>query len=36
MSDNPKTPDSNAPSNAEKAPHDWVTGDAPMTGAQAS
>ena len=24
------------PSNTEKDPHDWVTGDEPMTGAQAS
>ncbi|PZO73116.1 MAG: DUF3072 domain-containing protein [Mesorhizobium amorphae] len=34
MSDaNPKV---EAPSNAEKDPEDWVTGDEPMTGAQAS
>lgn len=26
----------NPPSNAEKDPDDWVTGDEPMTGAQAS
>ncbi|MDF2119708.1 DUF3072 domain-containing protein [Roseiarcaceae bacterium H3SJ34-1] len=26
----------NAPSNAEKDPDDWVSGDEPMTGAQAS
>lgn len=33
--ENPKThPDPN--SNAEKDPDDWVTGDEPMTGAQAS
>lgn len=33
--DNPKTnPDPH--SNAEKDPDDWVTGDEPMTGAQAS
>ncbi len=31
--DNPK---SNPTSNAEKDPHDWTTGDEPMTGAQAS
>ena len=30
---NPKT---NPTSNAEKDPHDWTTGDEPMTGAQAS
>jgi Protein of unknown function (DUF3072) len=28
--------DSNRPSNAEKDPDDWVTGDESMTGAQAS
>lgn len=36
---NPKTVDHSddaAPSNAEKDPHDWVTGDETMTGAQAS
>ena len=33
MSDNPKT---NPPSNAEKDPDDWTTGDEAMTGAQAS
>ncbi len=36
---NPKTADegSSAPaSNIEKDPHDWVTGDETMTGAQAS
>ena len=36
---NPKTPDdapSASPSNIEKDPHDWVTGDETMTGAQAS
>ena len=35
----PKTADhasSAAPSNIEKDPHDWVTGDETMTGAQAS
>jgi uncharacterized damage-inducible protein DinB len=31
--DNPKA---NPTSNAEKDPDDWVTGDEPMTGAQAS
>jgi hypothetical protein len=35
MSDNPKAnPDPN--SNQQKDPDDWVTGDEPMTGAQAS
>jgi hypothetical protein len=35
MSDNPKAnPDPN--SNQQKDPEDWVTGDEPMTGAQAS
>ncbi|MAM25013.1 MAG: DUF3072 domain-containing protein [Rhodobacteraceae bacterium] len=33
MTDNPK---SNPAGNAEKDPEDWVTGDEPMTGAQAS
>jgi hypothetical protein len=34
---NPKKPDADAPkSNLEKDPDDWVTGDEPMTGAQAS
>ncbi|WP_150120852.1 DUF3072 domain-containing protein, partial [Sulfitobacter sp. HI0040] len=33
MTDNPK---SNPTGNAEKDPEDWVTGDEPMTGAQAS
>lgn len=28
--------DPDPPSNTEKDPHDWVTGDEPMTGAQAS
>lgn len=32
---NPKLEDHPA-SNAEKDPHDWVSGDEPMTGAQAS
>jgi len=31
--DNPKT---HPTSNAQKDPHDWVTGGEPMTGAQAS
>ena len=31
--ENPKT---HPTSNAEKDPHDWTTGDEPMTGAQAS
>lgn len=38
-SPNPKSSDdaaSSAPSNIEKDPHDWVTGDETMTGAQAS
>ena len=36
--DNPKTarPDPDAPSNLRKDPDDWVTGDEPMTDAQAS
>ena len=33
--DNPKL-DPNPPSNMEKDPDDWVSGDDPMTGAQAS
>ena len=38
MSDNPKKPDdqTDAHSNTEKDPDDWVTGDEKMTGAQAS
>ena len=41
MQQNPKQPDndnaqSSAPSNREKDPSDWVTGDEAMTGAQAS
>lgn len=37
MSDNPKNPPAGStPSNTEKDPHDWVTGDETMTGAQAS
>jgi hypothetical protein len=33
MTENPKTATTD---NTEKAPEDWVTGDEPMTGAQAS
>jgi len=33
--ENPKL-DPNPPSNMEKDPDDWVSGDEPMTGAQAS
>jgi hypothetical protein len=33
--DNPKL-EENPPSNTVKAPEDWVSGDEPMTGAQAS
>jgi Protein of unknown function (DUF3072) len=33
MEQNPKA---NPTDNAEKEPEDWVTGDEPMTGAQAS
>ncbi len=39
MTTTPKTPEpasADLPSNAEKDPDDWVTGDEPMTGAQAS
>ena len=37
MSDNPKNPsDTDIPSNTEKDPDDWTTGDESMTGAQAS
>ena len=36
MSTNPKIPDPEAPSNVEKPPEEWVTGDESMTGAQAS
>jgi hypothetical protein len=32
----PKTPDAGTPSNTEKDPSDWTTGDEPMTGAQES
>ena len=31
-----ENPKSNPTGNAEKDPEDWVTGDEPMTGAQAS
>ena len=33
---NPKTASPAGPSNQQKNPNDWVTGDEPMTGAQAS
>jgi len=37
MSTSPKTPDnSSTPSNTEKDPDTWTTGDETMTGAQAS
>jgi len=36
MSTNPKIPDPEAPSNVEKPPEEWVTGDEPMTGPQRS
>ena len=36
MSTNPKTANPDRPSNIEKDPDDWTTGDEPMTGAQAS
>jgi len=37
MSDgNPKVPHDDPNSNLEKDPDDWVSGDEPMTGAQAS
>ena len=35
-SDNPKKQPPAGPSNLAKDPSDWVTGDEPMTGAQAS
>jgi Protein of unknown function (DUF3072) len=35
-SPDPKSPDAGTPSNTEKDPSDWATGDEPMTGAQAS
>ena len=34
--DRPENPKTHPTSNAVKDPHDWVTGDEPMTGAQAS
>ena len=34
--DHPENPKTHPTSNAVKDPHDWVTGDEPMTGAQAS
>jgi hypothetical protein len=34
--DNPKVAPPAGPSNQEKDPDEWVTGDEPMTGAQAS
>ncbi len=36
MSTNPKTEHPDGPSNIEKDPDDWTTGDERMTGAQAS
>lgn len=36
MLENPKKAPADAASNLEKDPDDWVTGDEPMTGAQAS
>jgi len=36
MSTNPKTDQTDQPSNAVKDPDDWTTGDEKMTGAQAS
>jgi len=36
MSDDPKNATDDAPANTKKDPHDWVTGDETMTGAQAS
>jgi hypothetical protein len=33
---NPKKPDEQGYSNLEKDPDEWITGDEPMTGAQAS
>jgi hypothetical protein len=36
MTDNPKTVDNTASDNTAKDPDDWVSGDEPMTGAQAS
>lgn len=36
MTDNPKIPDNSTADNTAKDPDDWVSGDEPMTGAQAS
>jgi len=36
MSTHPKSADPGQPSNVEKRPDDWITGDESMTGAQAS
>ena len=36
MADTRSTPKTDAPGNTRKDPEDWVTGDEPMTGAQAS
>ena len=36
MADEIENPKTHPTSNAEKDPHDWTTGDEPMTGAQAS
>ena len=36
MTTNPKTQPPEGPSNLEKDPDDWTTGDEKMTGAQAS
>ena len=36
MSETSSDPKANPTGNAEKDPDDWVTGDEPMTGAQAS
>ena len=36
MSDDMSHPKTDAPGNADKPVDDWVTGDEPMTGAQAS
>jgi hypothetical protein len=33
---NPKVPQIDTPSNLQKDPDDWTTGDEPMTGEQAS
>ena len=36
MADDMNNPKTDAPGNADKPVDDWVTGDEPMTGAQAS